>query len=185
MSLDDEKSWFKKLTNSEFNARLFQMGLHFGGTDKRVTFSAIEGSVVTKQLIVDISGHFDVKVFGLSISARNAFYKSVPIFVQNQNEFEFVLSMFAKWKVCVANEIPDQVFDDKIITVRTFVCNTSNTIRTRNCDLFLPEISPIRCKSCRMLLNRIRKLKNNDNNAHEVDHRVSNESVIANNSLIN
>ena len=176
MSLDDEKSWFKKLISNDFYVRLFQMGLHFGGTDKRVTFSAIESSIVAKQLIVDISGHFDVKVFGLSISAKNDFYKSVPIFIQNQNEFELVLTLFTKWKVCVANEIPDQVFDDKIITVRTFICNTSNTIRTRNCDLLLPEMSPIRCKSCRMLLNRIRKLKNN---AHNDDHQIDvNESLI-------
>ena len=159
MSSNEDKNWFKNITENDFCLKLNHLKLSYGSSGQRVTFSSIEGSVVSKQLIVDISGHFDVKVLGLSISAKNSFYRLVPNVIKNQLEFNSILNSFSKWKVCVANESTDRVLEDKIIAIRAFVCNTTNTIRSRNCELFLPEIGSIRCKYCRILLNRIRKLK--------------------------
>ena len=160
MMTSNTENWFKQLIENEFCQKLSHFGVSLGLSGQRLTFSSIQGTVVEKQLIVDKTGHFDGKVFGLSICAKNEFYKSLPIVIQNELEFNSILSLFCKWKVCVANEITERVFEDKIIAIRAFACSITNTVRSRNCELLLPEGGPIRCKSCRILLNRIRKFKN-------------------------
>jgi hypothetical protein len=163
MSINDEKSWFARILDNEFCAKASLRGLSVGRVGRqRLALSAIRGSVVEKQLIVDASGHFDCKVFGQSISAKNGFYGQVPALVANEREFNAVIELFGKWRVCAANEVTDgRVFEDKVIAIRAFVCNITNSIRSRNCDLFLPDLGAIRCKSCRILLNRIRKFRAN------------------------
>lgn len=154
-----ENHWFNELINNEFCLQLAKHGLSVGRVGDRFTFSSISGCVVDKQLIIDIWGNFDVKVLGDSLSAKTDFYKFVPIFIKNESEFNLLINNFCLWKVCVANEIVDRVFEDQIIAIRAFICNFSDSIRSKNCQLLIPDNGSIRCKACKILLNRIRRFK--------------------------
>lgn len=148
-----------EIITDELCFRWAKVGLSVENKDDRWIFSSITGCLVVKQLIIDYCGNYDVKVYGNSICANNEFYKSAPLVIEGEKDFYFVVNQFSSWQVCAGNEMLNNVFDDTIISIRAFVCSISNTIRSRSCELLINKTGSIRCKECRLLLSRIRKLK--------------------------
>ena len=122
-------------------------------------FTSINGGLAEKQLLLSLYGEYEVKVLGNSLPAQHAFFEGVPFDLREENDFYCLMNQFGRWKLCAANEIVENVFDDTIIAIRAFVCNLTQTLRSKHCELLVNGTGPIRCKECKMLLNRIRRLK--------------------------
>ncbi|RWS30279.1 uncharacterized protein B4U80_10156 [Leptotrombidium deliense] len=153
-----KKVWMEKLNSSEFCFKWACLGLsvEFNGN---WIFTSINGSLAEKQLKLSSYGECEVKVLGNSLSPDHLFFDDVASELNDERDFHCLMSKFARWKVCAGNDIVDNVFKDTVIAVRAFVCNLTQTLRSKYCELLVNGNGPIRCKECKMLLNRIRRLK--------------------------